>query len=60
MEMKVHECISLGACSRRLFLLGLWSLDSLVIFVLFLGPLIKLWRILKCEAFVADFLEISN
>jgi hypothetical protein len=38
--------------SISLLLLGLWTLDDLMILVMFLGPSIKLWRFLKREAFV--------
>ena len=46
--------------ARRLLLLGLWTLDGLVVFVVFvvfLGTPIKLWRFFKGKAFVAIYWE---
>ena len=57
MEVKVREIFTSGACSRSLFLLGLWTLDGLVVFVVFLGTPIKLSRFFKGKAFVAIYWE---
>ena len=46
-----------------MFLLGLWTLDGLVVFVVFvvfLGTSIKLWSFFKGKAFVAILLGASN
>ena len=40
-----------------MFLLGLWTLDGLVVFVVFLGTPIKLWRFFKGKAFVEIYWE---
>jgi hypothetical protein len=45
--------ISLSACTRSLFLLGLLTLDGLVTLMVFFGPPTKFWRFLKRDAFVA-------
>jgi hypothetical protein len=49
-EVKVCEIFTL-------FLLGLWTLEGLVVFVVFLGTPIKSWIFFKGKAFVEIYWE---
>ncbi len=40
--------------------MGLWTLDGLVVFVVFLGTPIKLWRFFKGKAFVAMLIGLCG